>query len=718
MDSPSAQIIPGVPTSRPPVVLNGLECFGHSYMDNPFVGTATNTSSITTLNDNNLFQYVFAQALGLGRERVKMHAVFGSQFLEQGRSQGGFARALSEITKSNKTQYPFNRQGGAYLFCWGANDVGNQSAANQSKLNTNWQNAMIAVVSKARASTIYLANGGAPWALGSNFSAAPTAALDYTSGNATNATVVDSGGTSTATFTIPIGYMGEPICFSMVGLSSGTLVVTWGGTVTGTTGIVGLTTTLGSTTVNTETIVGVRFTGPANGLSAANAGQTISVRITSVTSATFTLDGCWIESWKPNPVLWCNMPRLPERLVAYQFGDGVTTGATTSFTSNTASFLTATDAGQSITEIDTQGALGAGLTVASVTNSTTIVLSGNANGAFTSIKYRLNRLLAGYSNGQYGFTNTDFTGATAANHTAADNDVLTLNATIAATAALFDSMVQVVDCDTAMGSGDNVANLPANVYSWFALDGNHPNDLGIERLALYCWKAAAALRDPPTSLQPMSPLDLQMSPLITGFGGPLRRVRRSGQVYLPDCVSISTSTLYLAVAGDCFAYPFFVSEPTEFWGVPIIDIITNGTTGTTVRVGYYDDVNLLGYPQNLRIEATSSGAVALGTTTGVGVAIPSFAHPVHYGLNWLVFKIDAIGGTGASLATVAGPSPYLPNSNFPSALVNGFAPIAWKTTGLASGALPNNFPTGATLFGSSSVAASAAPAVGVTITID
>src|ERR1700690_995348 len=139
-----------------------------------------------------------------------------------------------------------------------------------------------------------------------------------------------------ATFTIPYGYKGEPIAFLFVGTQGATSgIITWGGKITGTSGILTTTTTLNSTTLNAHGPILVRFTAAANGLSAANAGQTITITATTV-SGTVQIDSAWIEAFKPGPILVANVPTLECRKITYAFGDGVTTGVTTNFTSASA----------------------------------------------------------------------------------------------------------------------------------------------------------------------------------------------------------------------------------------------------------------------------------------------------------------------------------------------------------------------------------------------
>lgn len=727
-------------TPKLPDVINSLDLYGHSYFDNWVQGGANNKPLV---NDDFMFGNNFAYSVGLSREKVRNHAVTSVSLTLPG--QGGFAKVLREMQGQTTQSAPFARgQSGMSLFAYGINDIGNNTAANQATLRATAQNCWVAVISKARASAIYLAASpsagtipGTQWSFGANFTASSHGsgtADDWSSGHAAQATVVDSAGSTTATFTIPVGYQGEAICFCMTALAANTLVVTFGGTVTGTTGIVGKTVTLGSVNVSTsaQCAYGVRFTAAANGFSAANAGQTITIAVTTISGATFYLDGAWIEANKPPPVLVCNVPRLPCVTYTLQFGDGVTTGVNTSFTSATAGFVangvnggTAnyTDVGSPILELDAQGAISNSLTVSSVTNATTIVLSGNAAAAKTSIKFQISRFMNGY--GIDYSTNTNFSGATAANHTAADNDVLNWNTMLQTVVAQFDSMVQIVNLDTAFGQGDQAVNLPSNVTSLFVLaDGLHPNSLGAQRAAQACFNAASALA-PAADLQPLGTLETASTPIW--FNGPDRRVivnnnqSIGGQYYLPEYQFMWNSTTapftggpaaYTAVAGDVFAMPFFITEHTcTLNACNCYQINAPASAGSNVRVGWYDDPSCVGYPQMLRSEVTSGGAFALGTTSGVK-SIGQFSvanFPVHYGLNWLVVKIDSLGTTASQLTSIMGPSKYLPNFN--SAGGSGavpFGPIAWKLTGVGAGALPGLFPIGAAL-------ASVAPAFGVQI---
>jgi len=373
---------------------------------------------------------------------------------------------------------------------------------------------------------------------------------------------------------------------------------------------------------------------------------------------------------------------------------GVTTGVNTSFTSASAAFSSTTDQGQAITETDAQGAFTAGKTVASVTNATTIVLSGNAAAAKANIKVTLARRVRGYSNNYA--ENTNFSGATIGSHAAADADVAALNTTIGTIAAKFGSMLQIIDMDQALGYGDSV--LPANVYSFTSGDNLHPNDLGNQQLSEWSWRAIAACRAE-SDLQDLGAVEIPTSPILTPGGN--RLILRDGQLYGPQYASMST---YTAVAGEMFAYPVFYTESSAKWGATQLELTNTPTTGSTIRLGIYDDFNVTGYPQNLRQEVT---ALTVGTTTGVRAA-GSFANRnPHYGLYWYVIKMDTIVTTAPILRSIVGPVPGMPTWTSAGGAVT---PAAWKLTGQGAGALPTLFPSGGTLI-------SAAPLFNVVHTI-
>jgi hypothetical protein len=681
-------------------MINGIDVWGHSWVENPLTGTAQSSLTNTT---GELFSRMFSSAVYTPQAQYVLHARSGSQITGVGRAASHFARVLSEISRTRQVG-PFTRAGNAHLFCYGINDIGNNSAANQALVRSTMVDIMTVCISKCRASAIYA--NGTNFAFGTNFGAASNTAADWTSGNnVKQCTVVDSAGSSTITFTIPLGYKGEPICFALGGLQAGSLVVTWGGTA----GVTG-TTTLSNRSINSNSIVPMRITN----LTAKNAGQTITCAVTTISGSTFYFDGCWIEAFKAPPVLVCNVPRLPQRTMNWTSGSGVTSGVNTSFTDATAAFQSTggwVDTGATITELDAQGAFtGNTNTISSVTNATTVVLGTNAAAAKSNIQYSFTRILNGYASSLYWTTNTNFTGATVASHAAADADITNWNASLAGVVALFDSMVQIVDLDAAVGSDINV---PSNAYTFWDQDGGHMNPLGNMACAVACVQAAQKLRYPTTDF-PMPYLQNSACPVYEV--GPYRRPVKSGQIFLPDGAIIgAVANLYTAVAGDCFAFPFMVTEQSVKWTTTLMDQANAGNT--VLRVGIYDDVaglgGMTGYPQCLIQDSgnfTCSAAAAVQTVATMNrVAYP--------GLNWLVVCIQTIGGTPSTFYTMYGAALTLPGWNglHLATAANALQPICWKAASVAAGALPTIFPSGAVMAGvNANQTANAAPVVGIT----
>ena len=690
-----ATTYPAPPKLGGAVALAAIDLWGHSYLDDPLTGTGLASLAV---NDNANFGYIFSAAAGIPRANVRNHAVSGSMLVSTGYggvngAGGNFPKMLIELTDPKRQIMPYSSAGGAHLICYGINEIGNNTAANQSLVRSTAQDILTYVIARMRAAAFYSAQGAVNQAFGTNWANAAATAVDFTSNLAKSTATTDTAGTSTVTFTIPYGYKGEPICFGICSQSSATsLQITWGGTITGTSGIVGTVSTLSSRSINTQGIVGFRWTGPVNGLSAANCGQTITFKYSSASGPTLFYDGVCIEAFKATPVLLCNVPRLPQRTLTMAFGDGVTTGVNTSFTSASAQFTTGGNlsdfATAVITETDAQGAFtGSANTVGSVTNATTLVLGANAAAAHTSIQFTIQRQLHGYSASPYWTTNTNFTTATVASHAAADADITNWNAMLATVAALFDSQVQIVDLDAQTG-GDLL--VPPNVYTFWNTDGGHPNDLGAKYWALATMLAAQKLR-PANDLQPLGIIESVSSPAY--IYAPERRIINSGNVYMPDFAAWD-ATAYTAVAGDFHAFPIIITEPTEFWGnIQVEQTNAPATAGSNLRVGWYDDPNCLGYPQAMRVEATAGGAFAMGTTAGVKT-LGSIGRPVHTGLAWIVLKIDSLGTTASQLRAILGPCKHMPNWTTAG---GGISPVGWKINVAGAGALPSKFPSGATL---------------------
>ena len=702
-----SDLLPNAQT--PPLAINGLELWGHSYLDQANVG---NGSTNLAPNTNTNFGYILAASLGVPLSQVRNHAVTGSQITNPVRAGavntgGGFARILSEIYRTKVPgQADKSRNGNAHLICTGLNDIGFTASGSQATMRSTALDVLTVCVAKMRAAIIVNGNSsGLGLAYTGTWAAAAAGAVDYTSGNgwATSTT----GGVFT--FTLPANYQGEPITFAMVGYSAASaLSVTWGGTA----GVTG-TTTLNSRAFGAQSIVPFRVTT----LTAANAGETITGTVT-LSGTTFILDGVFIEALKPVPVLICTQPRLPCKSTNVASGAGTTTGATTAFTDASITFNSTTDAGVAMAETDAQGAFTGNVnTISSVTNATTIVLGTAATGAHTSIKYTIARKYNGYPTN--GWTNADFTGATIASHSAADTDITTWNSgVIAALKTVFpDPMFQVVDLDAAMGSD---ANLPTGVYSWFEpVNFAHLGEVGTVYAASICYAATQKMVQ--NSSVDFLPLGLLQVPAVPTYrsAGKRRLIQNtaiaqgSGAWYLPEGANLDVvANAYTAVAGDLFAFPLEISESAIYAMGAALEQI--GATGTSiVRVGIYNDLagpdgTPSGYPQSL----LSDGGLTTLTAANSVQALGNFYRPLYPGLWWLAFGISSLG-TASTLRTTFGPSPLLPSWNH---TVNGvIRPIAWKVTGQTlSSAMPEIFPSGGALVGCAGgtfASASAAPLV-------
>ena len=627
---------------------------------------------------------ILAGALNLPPERTFNHASAGTQ-LTQANAGYGWVNVLGSIlaTKSQSQIYPAVQYGELLVEGYGINDLSQNTAANTTKIIADLTRCKLEHARAHRAAAWFPINGSSSWAVGANFSNSTN--TNVTIGTAKQASVVDAGGTSTATFTIPSGYKGETITFYMLALSGGSLIVTWGGTVSGTTGstIIGRTDTLSNLTVNAQGCYPVVFTPAATGLSAANAGQTISVRITTVAASTFTIEGATIEAREPAPIVFMNQARLPERTYQFEYGDGVLTNASTSHTSAIAGqFNSSTDAGGAIIVTDGGGGLQASTTVASVTNSTTLVLSlaANATRAVTApAKMSLTRKLKGYS-GIGGAANTNFSGATAASHAAADADIVASNTALANMVAGLGAKAVIADLDAEMG-GDLI--LPSNQYSWWETGGLHFNEVGQKNQAKIVFNAIGTLGQES---------GVDDGALMLGGGAS----RMFGALHWPTRANnlittpyVGNGTAYTCVVGDVFGTWFYISDPTtEAVSFGVEQTNAPVTSGSTIRMATYSDINALGYPD---VIINDLGTLALGTTAGMKTIANT--HVLRAGWYWVGLRTEALGTTASQLRTVTGPQPYGP---FGQAVSTGgvaaTAPMGYKAVGATTGsAFPERF---------------------------
>lgn len=265
--------------------------FSHSYMQYAF-GTYYQTGRADAL--------FFASMDTEGTNRMNW-GVNGARACIEGYSTGGFARFFKGSKKPQRGG-PYVADGGGALFCYGINDLG--LVGNTSQIKTAFGHAMRTMISRWRMSVIY-ENGfqvGTRTSYGAGFGS--VAATGYTSGDSAHWCTATTN--ANFTLTLPSDYNGETVSVCLVGaggVSGG--VVTWGGT-TGVSGTTSTSNILPSSAVS-HCPVTKRFTG----LTAANAGQTITGTVNTLDSGGAVMFDYWgLESKDPPPVIVCNTARL------------------------------------------------------------------------------------------------------------------------------------------------------------------------------------------------------------------------------------------------------------------------------------------------------------------------------------------------------------------------------------------------------------------------
>jgi lysophospholipase L1-like esterase len=577
-------------------------------------------SSMDTEHDN-YFNYAIAGA----------RAVAGtSSFIADGRSKGGWARALQGWPVSNRTGAPYAPDGGGTLLCFGINDLGvlnGHVALNRGA----YINAMRAMVSRARASRIYYTTNAA-FTYGAGFVSNPFGADGTQDPSGTNRNCHTTTGTppasSTITYTIPADYAGEPIVMNFLQRyitysGGGGGVPATGtnnaGTITfsGSAGITGtLYTGNGGPSGFIEwsylakRIMAAGTNNAGAALTSANAGQTIIMTCSSMDAGTSDVwfDGGWLETKTPPPVIICNIAR------------STTAGYNNSLYANWRA-----DA----------------------------VAFGGAGIALTDVQL--------------------------------DQDVTDTNTLLSALSLEFDSMVQVADCDTAIGKDATATS-----------DGIHPNEKGAGPVVDAIIAARGQLTVPGTAVG-KSLAQNGPAPRMGMFGG--IRPRRVGDYATQEGI-LSYGT-YTPIAQEMYAVPFVVSQARDNYSKIGIEVTTAPTVAGTIRLAVYDDVNRVGYPQQIMsgLDPTGTALSVATTPAGPSVREASFTlgWPADPGLYWLVLKVDTVG-TGPVFRSVAtGISPFMPTR--PSNGISGIIAMGWKLTGVAVGALNSGalttFPAGA-----------------------
>jgi hypothetical protein len=575
---------------------------------------------------------------------TKNHAAIGAKLTFNGNSQSGWTR-LVQYERGNilNPAYPDVCYNGAYFLGWGVNDIG--FGGNTVQMNTAYQHALRAVISRCRCARIWNANDAA-FTYGGGFSSVPFQ-WETSSGDTYETATVTTA--ATISWTIPADYQGGTITFMFLaatGVKGATW--TWGGTA-GVTSTTSTSNILPAASGAGRSPVVRRITG----LTIANAGQTITLTVSAIDAGgSADFGGCWIESPWPPPVLVANAPQLQTAGYSSYVGSYTTslTGTAVASTPGTITLASGTTYGLSAAGSGTMPSGGGTVTI-SWTGITLTTLTGVTHAG-------------GGSN--YSSNTLSWAGPT-------DADVVTFNTYATSVIAEFDAMVQLVDLDTAIGN--DVVSLGA--------DGLHPSELGAARIA-DAFRTSALRLTPSSAYGEASQLNVPNRALV-----PLYLPKVSGGWYTSPGCTIG-GTAYTPVAGDLFAIPFTCTYQGEVWFKWSVETL-GGSASATVLFGIYDDRSTTGLTKHLYAGPCASpvtlatGAAVFNSVSSAGNGFLNLAPDP--GLYWLALLIVTTG-TGVTLRTVKGPSLLMPNL----ATTGGGAATCcgWKLTGKGS-TLPLSF---------------------------
>lgn len=319
--------------------------FGHSYLN--FVsGTVWTTGRMDSQ---------FRMALDVEFTNWRNFANISSKLAQDGRSQGGWVRVMQDITIAvpqgqNMHGAPYYPDNGAFLMCWGINDIGNiGGSATQTQIRSAFGNALRAVIARARCSVVwedsYTGPAGQP-SYGAGFTQT-AGTSEFSSG--TSLRDATSTTNATITLTLPSDYAGQPVVVQFVaepGAAGGTV------TFSGTAGVTGTLST--SNILPSATGYRVPVVRRITGLTSVNAGQTIVMAVTALdASGKVRFDYWGLESLTPVPVIVCNVARILSAgyaLYANTIGDTDVANLNTTLTSVVAEF----DQMVQIADIDSQ----------------------------------------------------------------------------------------------------------------------------------------------------------------------------------------------------------------------------------------------------------------------------------------------------------------------------------------------------------------------------
>jgi lysophospholipase L1-like esterase len=285
-------------------VPNYWTVFGHSYFQNTY-GTRSQAGRSDA---------IFRNLLNVDHTSFANFAVTGAALSRDTASQGGYTRILQNVVPQapgilgNLGNAPYVAGGGAYLLCYGINDLGFNG--NTAQTNSAYIQALRMAISRCRISALrdddYTgAAGTGVITYGTGFT---QSGFFYDSASGTTIhTCNTTGVNATVTITLPTDYNGEVVVLSFIcntGVNGG--VVTFSGTA-GVTGTLSLSAILPATIASRSPVVQRIKT-----LTSANAGQTIIITVTSLDAGpgVIQFDGYWLEADNPPPVLVCNTARL------------------------------------------------------------------------------------------------------------------------------------------------------------------------------------------------------------------------------------------------------------------------------------------------------------------------------------------------------------------------------------------------------------------------
>lgn len=282
--------------------------WGHSYVAGA-VGSIDQTGRVDS---------ILRGAFDTEANNFQNHAVSGARVTIRGRSTGGWTRVMQEKVPSLTRAAPYAPDGGAGVLFWGINDIG--LLGNTTQMRTAYTNALRAVISRHRASTVW-EDTNAKFTYGAGFT---QLAGTEDIGSGTSCRQATTTTAATITLTLPADYNGEVVTLQFWGVAHDT---GGGGTVTfsGTAGVTGTLST--SAAMPAATLSQVPIVRRVTNLTSANAGQTIIATVTSLDAGgTVYFDCAWLEAKAAPAVLVCNINRLTASGYAFYGGWSGTEG--------------------------------------------------------------------------------------------------------------------------------------------------------------------------------------------------------------------------------------------------------------------------------------------------------------------------------------------------------------------------------------------------------